>query len=1188
MYQGLILVLALMLSATSTLAQNVSEKTQFQILTSTGLALDNHGSEANNSRLFVEKANKKQASQVWRLGKHSDGSRAIISVLTEKSVDNAGAPAGAHAEVLQWDTQKDHQNEQWIMKQLPNGLYTFTSKTSGENLGFSETPKSGMKVAQFPANANAPNQQWQLVKSALKVKSIAYTSTNDWENPRVFEINKEPAHATFIPFATIEEAKADPTYRLPWLPTKSSRIVMLNGKWKFNWVKEPRLRPVNFYKPGYDVSKWDEINVPSNWEMEGYGTPIYTNVTYPHANKPPYILPQAGYTNEKERNPVGSYRRDFTIPGNWNGQEIFIHFNGVYSAFYIWINGKKVGYSQGSCTDAEFRITPYLKKGNNTLAVEVYRWCDGSYLEDQDMFRLSGIYRDVYLFATPKVRLRDIYLTNKLTDDLKQGTLNVKAKIHNYGGDMKNSQLRITLKDDAGTAISTMTSPIAVASKNKESIVNLSGSISNPALWTAETPNLYNVDIELIGGNGKTLEATTQRYGFRKIEMKNSKIYINNRPIFFKGSNRHDIHPIYGKAVPVESMLQDVLMFKQYNLNTIRTSHYPNDPRMYAMFDYYGIYVMDEANVECHANHSLSDNPAWKDAYCMRQIRMVERDKNHPGIIFWSMGNECGKGNNFREAYKAIRAIDDRFIHYEGMNEAADIYSEMYPSIKHMEDIEKNSDNRPYFLCEYEHAMGNAMGNMKEYWNLIESSRKMIGGCVWDWVDQAIVMKGQPKDHYFFGGSFGDRPNDFDFCCNGIVTADRSITPKLLQVKHIYQYLKFASAAGGAIEIANCYGFLNLNNFGLRYNILKNGEIVKTGTFDLPNCNPGDKATVKIPGYSEAKSGEGEYFVNVEAFLKEKAIWADAGHIVANAQLAYTEAPAYKPAPKPTPEKCKQRFNIVNDNHNNVFFRTSETTVCFDRSNGQLVMLSYNGNNMLSGRDGFNFNFYRSINNDRREYPTHSRKLTNFEYHEGDNGIVKVNVSYTDVINNLEVPSTMVYCLNPDDGSINIKANFDINKDYNWPRIGLQIALSKHLENVEWYGRGPMENYPDRKDCAFIGRYQNTVDGMAEKYVRAESMGERCDVRWVDFTNSKYGIRIASINAPFLFSALHYTDRDLWDVVYGHDLPSIRKDEIYLCLDAAMRGLGNQSCGPAPLAKYEMERGKTYTLEFSINPIKKQ
>ena len=1168
-------------------AQDVSEKDQFQILTSTGLALDNHGSEANNSRLFVEKADKKKASQVWRLGKHSDGTRAIISLLTEKSVDNAGASAGRGAEVLQWDTEKDHRNEQWQMKRLSNGLYTFTSLTSGENLGFSQTPAEGMKVAQFPVNENDPNQQWKLVKSTLKVKATTYTSNNDWENPQIFEINKEPAHATFIPFASIDEAKADPTYRLPWLPTKSSRLVMLNGKWKFNWVKEPKLRPVNFYKPGFDVSKWAEITVPSNWEMEGYGTPIYTNVTYPHANKPPYILPQAGYTNEKETNPVGSYRRDFTLPQDWNGQEVFIHFNGVYSAFYIWVNGKKVGYSQGSCTDAEFRITPYIKKGSNTLAVEVYRWCDGSYLEDQDMFRLSGIYRDVYLFATPKVRLRDIYLTSDLTDDLKQATLNVQAKIRNYGGNMKGTQLRVTLKDESGKNTATFTSPVTVAAKNGESIVKASATISSPALWTAETPNLYNVDLELLDANGKALEATTQRYGFRKIELKNSKIYINNNLVFFKGADRHDIHPLYGKAVPVESMLQDVLLFKQYNLNTIRTSHYPNDPRMYFMFDYYGIYVMDEANVECHANHSLSNNPSWKDAYCMRQVRMVERDKNHPGVIFWSMGNECGKGDNFRAAYKAIKAIDNRLVHYEGMNEVADIYSEMYPNIKHMEDIEKNSDDRPYFLCEYEHAMGNAMGNMKEYWDLIESSRKMIGGCIWDWVDQGITMKGQPKDHYFFGGSFGDKPNDFDFCCNGIVTPDRSITPKLLQVKHIYQYIKFATAENGAIEVANWYGFLNLDNFGLRYAILKNGEKVKEGTLDLPSCVPGKKIKVSLPGYADAKSGEGEYFVNVEAFLKEKTLWAEAGHVVANAQLPYTEAPAYAPAQKQQPEKCSQRFFTVNDNYRNLFFRTPETSVCFDRSTGQIVQLSYGNREVFSGRNGFNYNYYRSINNDRRDFVDPQRKLSDFQYKENDNGIVEVQASYVEQIGEQQVPYTLSYLLNPDDGSIRIKATFNIDDKYNLPRIGLSTFLNQRLENVEWYGRGPMENYPDRKDCAFVGRYKNTVDGMAEKYVRAETMGERCDVRWVSFTDQEgKGICLESAGEPFHFSAQHYTDEDLWKVIYGHDLPAIRRNDVVLCLDAAMRGLGNQSCGPAPLAKYEMERNKTYVLDFTIQPVR--
>jgi beta-galactosidase len=1190
-------------------SQNVSENQLYMILTSNGLAIDNVGNDADNAPVYVEKKSEKSASQVWQLRLHSDGTRALYSPSAGKSIDNYGAANGETKGVILWSAEKDHRNQQWKMTLLPNGMYTFTCLTSGYNLGFKTTPMAGVQIAQFPPNANDANQQWKLVKSGLSLQKVMGNSQSsltsqkeDWENPHIFEINKEPAHESYIPYATIEEAKADPNYRLPWERTHSSRYLLLNGKWKFNWVKEPKLRPVKFFEPNYDVSRWNEIEVPSNWEMLGYGTPIYTNVTYPYANKPPYIRPQKGYTNEKEPNPVGSYRRDFTLPENWNDKEIFIHFNGVYSAFYVWVNGKKVGYSQDSNTDAEFRITPYVKKGRNVVAVEVYRWCDGSYLEDQDMFRLSGIHRDVFLFATPKVRLRDIYLTNKISDDLAQATLNVRAKIHNYGSSMKGTNLRVTVNDDGGQQKAVFTMPITEVNAGKETVLNGSASLQTPSLWSAETPHLYNVDFELLDAQGKTLEATTQRYGFRKIEIRNHKIYINNSLVYFKGADRHDIHPQMGKAVPVESMLQDVLLYKRFNLNTIRTSHYPNDPRMYAMFDYYGIYVMDEANLECHGNHSLSNNPDWKDAYCMRETRMVERDKNHPGVIFWSMGNECGGGDNFRAGYKAIKALDDRMVHYEGMNEVADIYSEMYPSIDHIQKMDQSQDDRPYFMCEYAHAMGNAVGNLKEYWDYVEHSKRMIGGCIWDWVDQGINMPGQPKDHYYFGGSFGDHPNDFDFCCNGIITADRAVTPKLEQVKQIYQYMAFSHVSNDGLTVRNKYAFLNLNQFSLHYQILKDGVQVKEGDFDLPDCKPGDSVRVQIP-YLDVTSNEGEFFLNVEARLKNNCVWADAGHPVAAEQLELHEFPATPlvaamPAESVRKGKSKVvmskltspaepivKFNIVDDSRANLFLRTDKAVIAFDKNSGQLVQLAYDNQNMLAGRDGFKYNYYRAINNDRREYVETTTRLDSFRYNELEDGKVQIKASYTETIGKQVVPYNIVYEANPKDGSLQVSAKFGIDKNYNLPRIGLETLLKSGLENVTWYGRGPMENYPDRKDCAFVGKYKKTVDEMAEKYVRACSMGERCDVRWVSLTdNAGKGIRITSACDLFDFSAQHYTDRDLWNVVYGHDLPAIRKAETVLSLDAAMRGIGNGSCGPGPLQKYELETGKTYELSFVISP----
>jgi beta-galactosidase len=530
------------------------------------------------------------------------------------------------------------------------------------------------------------------------------------------------------------------------------------------------------------------------------------------------------------------------------------------------------------------------------------------------------------------------------------------------------------------------------------------------------------------------------------------------------------------------------------------------------------------------------------------------------------------------------------------MNEVADLYSEMYPSVEHIQQMDKRNDERPYFLCEYAHAMGNAVGNLKEYWDYIEHSKRMIGGCIWDWVDQGINMPGQPKDHYYFGGSFGDHPNDFDFCCNGIITADRSVTPKLEQVKQIYQYMAFSDASenGSAISLTvrNKYAFLNLDGFGLHYSVLKNGIQQKEGDLDLPSCKPGDSVRVEIPSGVLATGDGGEYFLNVEAKLKNNCVWADAGHVVAAEQLnlsaarekavAKTEAAATAKGQAPA-----AKFRIVDDNRANLFLRTDKAVIAFDKNSGQLVQLAYDNENMLAGRDGWKYNYYRAINNDRREYMETSTRLDSFSYNEMDEGKVQVKASYTETIGHQVVPYNIVYEANPTDGSLLVAVQFAISKNYNLPRIGLQTLLSSRLENVTWYGRGPMENYPDRKDCAFVGVYKKTVDEMAEKYVRACSMGERCDVRWVSLTdNTGKGIRITSEGEMFDFCAQHYTDRDLWNVVYGHDLPAIRKAETVLSLDAAMRGIGNGSCGPGPMRKYELETGKTYNLTFKISPEK--
>ena len=473
----------------------------------------------------------------------------------------------------------------------------------------------------------------------------------DWENPRVVGINKEEYHSTLT---------------LPSGKSSCEEIVSLNGRWKFYWSPDPQSRPSDFYKNNFDVSGWDNISVPGTWQLQGYGKPIYTNWTYPFKKDQPKVTgePPKHFFSYENRNPVGSYVTTFDVSEDMKDKQLYLHFEGVKSAMYVWINGKKVGYSQNSMAPAEFDITGYVNEGQNRLAVEVYRWSDGSYLEDQDMFRLSGIHRDVYLVASPKVQLRDLHLTSVLSSRYDKAELNVKSKIKNHGKAIKNASVRVSLLDETGRNLKQFVTETGALAAGKEVIINSKGSIRDPKLWSAETPYLYTVNVELLDEQGKVTEATTQQYGFRRIEIRNNKVYINGMLTLFKGANRHDIHPQYGKAIPVESMIEDILLFKRHNLNTIRTSHYPNDPKMYGLFDYYGLYVMDEADQECHGNMSLTNNPAWEAAFVDRMVRMVERDKNHPSVIFWSLGNESGGGCNAVAEYKAARAIDDRPIHY--------------------------------------------------------------------------------------------------------------------------------------------------------------------------------------------------------------------------------------------------------------------------------------------------------------------------------------------------------------------------------------------------------------------------------------------------------------------------------------------------------------------------------------------
>ena len=1148
------LVAGLLLTGITARAQSFDTKKAYVIYRADDLVLDNQGSVQTETGLALGRLEEGNAGQVWQILSAGKDVYQFVNGFSFQALDCGGGDG--EEPVIQWPHEQKNANQHWKLTRHKDGTYTITSVASGLVLGLKKEARFGEAIWQVK---DGPRQRWRIRESDLKIEFIVPKTSSDkeWENEKVFAIGKEPGHPTLIPYASEEEMLADPAYEHPWERTASSRYLLLNGIWKFNWVKAPEERPVTFYKPSYDVSAWDEIEVPSNWEMKGYGTPLYTNVTYPFLNNPPFIQAQKGYTMEQEPNPVGSYRRDFTLPENWAGQEVYLHFDGVYSAFYVWVNGKQVGYSQGSNNDAEFNISRYVRKGTNTLAVEVYKWSDGSYLEDQDMFRLAGIHRDVYLMARPKGHIEDIRTESVFSGDLSEVRLRTTVEA--------SARVQVSLYDEEGHPVGEGTEITVEA----------------PKLWSAEKPYLYTVRLAVYDKAGKLQECTFFKHGFRQVEFRNNKLYINGVLTYLKGADRHDIHPVHGKAVPVESMVEDILLMKRYNLNAVRTSHYPNDPKMYALYDYYGLYIVDEADQECHGNQTLSNEPSWGPAYVDRAVRMVRRDRLHPSVLFWSLGNESGKGCNIVAERDAIKALDSRPVHYEGQNEVADIDSRMYPSLELMEQLDRNGNDKPFFLCEYAHAMGNAIGNLAEYWDYIENkSVRMIGGCIWDWVDQAIVMPGAKDGKLYFGGSFGDMPNDNDFCCNGIVTADRRVTAKLLQVKKVYQYVKIRKAAsvspdGLCLELENRYTAYNLSELQLRYAYLAEGVVVAEGSGDLPAAAPWERCTVQLPAPPEQA---GDLTLQVELTLKEGTRWCPKGHVVASAEFVLQET---KDRLASAPENSFGPLKVYLEEGRFLCARNEAVSVRFDRARGTLLSLCLDGMEVLHGLGGPAFNGYRYISNDasrfvidgKDELTTVQPRLTGFRFSATDDHL-KVVVE-TEIC-------TLVYDVYAA-GYVDVDARFRPGKDYTLPRVGLRMLLNPAYEYLSWYGRGPMENYRDRKDCAFLGIYENTVDGMTEPYVRTQSMGERTDTRWLTFRTQEGQTVTFTANGTFDFSALHYTDEDLYLVKYANDLDQIRRSEVVLNLDCFQTGLGNGSCGPGPLPVYTLVPGQEYTYRFRIS-----
>lgn len=1165
----------------------------------TGKVLSNRKSYDNDSYIYADSYEPDNYGQVWQLLSGNTGGTFILFNTTYNKALDAGLQSVYRP--LQWSasTSSDNQKATFVPVEGKEATYQIRYSRNNKNYFISATADGNTKMTEDAADAST-----HFTLNA--VSAPPEQPRADWENEKFFEENKEPGHATYMPYANTAEMMADPRYNSPWLNPKSSEVLTLNGLWKLNYVSSPEARPgeADFWADNADVSAWDTITVPSCLEMKGYGIPLYINVNYPFADNPPYVQMKNGLTNS-----VGSYRRTFSLPERWDNKRIFLHFDGIYSAAYVWVNGHYAGYTQGSTNDAEFDVTAYVRQGENNVSVQVFRWCDGSYLEGQDMFHMSGIYRDVYLFATPKTFVRDHYITSTLdaANGYKSGSMKVELTADNREGTAEEKTVTVSLLSPQGETIARQETTFAFTEGEKEQIRSVTfDGLNGLQLWSAETPTLYTVTVSQKNADGSEEQAFSTKYGFRHIEIKDGLVYINNKRIFFKGVNTQDTHPLHGRSIDVPTMLKDIIMMKQANMNTIRTSHYPRQAKMNAMFDYYGLYVMDEADVECHFNWQNSGGGgitfknSWKPQFIDRTVRMVYRDRNFPSVIFWSLGNESNSGSNFDATYAATRALDPRPIHYEGATRAnddpTDIWSKMYPGL---DDVQNNANNnwrhQPYFMCEYAHAMGNAVGNLQEYWDIIESSRYGIGGCIWDWVDQAIydaadikagrfTLNGQNK---FKTGYDYPGPHQGNFVCNGLVTADRAWSAKLTEVKKVYQNIKFTSfsPASKRLIFSNAYNFITLDGFYLKYSVLENGVSVESGRVDMPATLPGLSGQVDIPYFTKLKNGV-ETLLNIEICRKEATAFADAGYPVASQQYTLKNRPAQLPAVTP-------------DERNPLDMKQTATTTTISNSKmsltftakGEIFSWKVKDTELIRNGGTPEYYNYRWIENEAPYNSDPSYDNTNgvgnktATFERADNGnTVTVTVDAAGT----KCPYRFIYTVHAS-GAVDLKASFSpVAGQQELRRIGLAMQFPGNFDKVEYYARGPWENYIDRKTGSMLGRYTTTVGDMFEPYLRPQSMGNREDLRELTLSDptTGYGLKVET-EGQVNFSVLNFDDVTLKSKMHGWELtlPNGYSKKIYAHFDYMQKGLGNGSCGPGTISKYLCPTSGTYTFGLRFTPL---
>ncbi len=1069
-----------------------------------------------------------------------------------------------------------------------------------------------------------------LLGSILFLWAFSGVAQNDWENELVFEKNKMNARVPGYSFENVEDALEG--------NRDKARIKSLNGTWKFNYVDRSEDRPTDFMTPDFHGQEWSDISVPSNWELVGFGQPIYTNITYPFT---PNIFdstlkydwkgpPPPRPPNITRDNPVGSYYRDFEVPAAWSEQSIILHFGGVSSAFYLWVNGEEVGYSQGSRLAAEFDITEYVLPGKNRVAVQVFRWSDGSYLEDQDMWRLSGIHREVLLMAQPKISLNDYNVRTRFDSALVDANLEIRPRVWVKEGEQNLEGWKLWARLYNAQDEEVLTAPLQVAlekvyherwaPRDIPKFAFMEALIQSPRKWSAEDPYLYSLVFSITNPKGEVVEARSQDIGFRKVEFsQENELLINGQAIKLMGVNRHDHHPVRGKALTREDMRKDVELLKQFNFNAVRTSHYPNDPYFYELCNKYGLYVMDEANIECHHLGSyIPYSPTWPAAILSRTIRMVERDKNHPCVFSWSLGNESGTGPAFAASASWIRDYDpSRFVHYEGAQgdpnhpdfienagyisqgwptmanpddpDFVDVISRMYPNLNQLMNLSRSPHiDRPIVMCEYLHAMGNSMGGLGEFWDSIRDTPNLIGGFIWDMIDQGLLQTHKSgEEFYAYGGDFGDIPNDENFCLNGVFASDRVPNPHAWECKYVFQPVAFEGidAGNGEVQIVNRFAFTNLKEYEFRWTLSENGEILQSGTLPVQDIAPGVSKKVKIP-YQELKfDSNSDYYFRLSLHEKADRLWCEKGYELAKGQLLLKK----KSTTSHADSKSKIKVTFI-ESSSEVEISGKDFSAKVSRLNGQLTSYKVKGVEQIES--ALHPNFWRPpIDNDLKgassgEYQK-SRKVWQNLPAEIETSSVNVNENEDGslevlIMQNLEDLVKLKTSYNIfSDGSIVV--DLDLEADASLPnlmRFGMTMGIPAANKNTTYYGLGPHENYNDRKRSGEIGIYEEKTAAMFHNYAMPQENGNRCDLQWLKLSgeNKKSGIQITG-KPLFNFSVWPYSIENIEEAKHPYDLEP--QGFYTLNIDLVQAGLGGTLSNTLP--QYKLNAGH-YKFEFVISP----